>query len=149
MESDLIDDVGIHRGYDTANYLEKGYRVVAIDADLRMILSCSDKFSEEIRSGRLTLVHAGISDRTGVLPFYSSEHDDWNSFDPSIATRNGTPADVIEVQCVSFRKILETHGIPYYLTVVLDPRLARSSSSWSSASGIAPVDPVSTASFEG
>ena len=35
--------------------------------------------------------------------------------------------------------------------VVVDPRLTRSSSSWSSASGIAPVDPeaASSASFEG
>jgi hypothetical protein len=36
-------------------------------------------------------------------------------------------------------------------SVVVDPRLTRSSSSWSSASGIAPVDPAaaSAASFEG
>src|SRR6185295_763202 len=37
----------------------------------------------------------------------------------------------------------------HHFVSVLDPRLARSSSSWSSASGSAPVDPESSASFEG
>lgn len=120
MQSDLIYDVGIHRGYDTAHYLEKGYRVVAIDADPRMIRHCSGLFSKEIASGRLVLLHAGISDKAGVLPFYCSEHDDWNSLDPSMATRNGTAADVIEIECVPFRQILEAHGTPYYLKVDIE-----------------------------
>lgn len=40
-------------------------------------------------------------------------------------------------------------GSPHHGVSEPDPRLARSSSSWSRTSGIAPVDPVSTASFEG
>ena len=90
MQPDLIYDVVLHRGYDTAHYLSKGYLVVAIYADPRMILHCRQQFTAEIAAGRLTIIQAGISDQPGPLPFYSSEHDDWNSFDPSIAKRNGT-----------------------------------------------------------
>jgi len=38
--------------------------------------------------------------------------------------------------------------LPHFVSA-LDPTLARSASSWSSASGVAPVDPESSASFEG
>ena len=31
--ADLIYDVGMHRGEDTAFYLRKGFRVVAVEAD--------------------------------------------------------------------------------------------------------------------
>lgn len=120
MQSDLIYDVGLHRGYDTAHYLSKGYRVVAIDADPRMILHCSRQFAGEIASGRLTILQVGISDKPGRLPFYSSEHDDWNSFDSRIATRNGTAAQVMTVECVRFGTVLETHGVPYYLKVDIE-----------------------------
>jgi FkbM family methyltransferase len=120
MESDLIYDVGIHRGFDTAHYLDLGYRVVAIDADPRMIRHCTERFAPEIASGRLRLLNAGISDRPGILPFYCSEHDDWNSFDASIATRNGTSAEVIQVECVLFGQIIKTHGIPYYLKIDIE-----------------------------
>ena len=120
MESDLIYDVGIHQGYDAAHYLERGYRVVGIDADPRMISHCTERFAKEVASGKLKLLPVGIADRAGVLPFYCSEHDDWNSLDPSLATRNGTPAKVIEVECVSFRQILEAHGVPYYLKVDIE-----------------------------
>jgi hypothetical protein len=51
------------------------------------------------------------------------------------------------------RKAILMDWLRHFVSVldsgVLDPRLARSSSSWSSASGIAPVDPESSASFEG
>lgn len=120
MEPSLIYDVGVHRGFDTENYLARGYRVVAIDADPRMIRHCEERFSKELASGRLTLLHVGISDRAGILPFFSSEHDDWNSFDPSIARRNGTPACVIDVACVPFGQILSTYGIPYYLKIDIE-----------------------------
>ena len=36
-EQDLIYDVGMHNGDDTAYYLHKGFRVIAIDANPAMV----------------------------------------------------------------------------------------------------------------
>jgi FkbM family methyltransferase len=120
MERNLIYDVGIHRGFDSTHYLALGYRVIAIDADPRMIRHCSERFASEIESGMLTLLNVGIAEQPGVLPFYSSEHDDWNSFDPSIAGRNGTPFEVLNVECVPFSQILCAYGVPYYLKIDIE-----------------------------
>jgi len=37
MVPDLIYDIGLHDGDDTAYYLHKGYRVIAVDADPTMV----------------------------------------------------------------------------------------------------------------
>jgi FkbM family methyltransferase len=122
-QSDLIYDVGSHKGEDTGNYLRQGYRVIAIDADPRMIAHCRRRFQTELAAGRLTLLNIGIEQAEGVLPFWvNTDKDDWSSFDHEKATRNGTNAYEIAVRCVPFETVLHDHGIPYYLKIDIEGR---------------------------
>ena len=120
---DLIYDVGVHIGDDTENYLRQGYRVVAIDADPRMISQCQKKFAPEVAAGRLTLLHIGIEEKEGNSSFWvNTEKDDWSSFDRALGTRNGTTANEIQVPCVRFESILRQYGVPYYMKIDIEGR---------------------------
>jgi hypothetical protein len=68
--SDLIYDVGLHYGDDTAYYLHKGYRVVAVDADPMMVEGCNRRFADEIRCGKLMILNLGIASTRGNLRFW-------------------------------------------------------------------------------
>jgi hypothetical protein len=53
VECDLIYDVGIHDGNDTAYYLAEGYRVLAIDANPAHIERATKRFEHELNDERL------------------------------------------------------------------------------------------------
>ena len=80
MITDLVYDVGMNNGDDTAHYLHKGYRVVAIEADPTLIDAARERFADAIRSGRLQLVNAGVGPRDEVADFWiCDEKREWNS----------------------------------------------------------------------
>jgi FkbM family methyltransferase len=134
LQEDLIYDVGFHNGDDTAYYLHRGFRVVAIEANPTLVAHGSDRFKAEIAAGRLTLLNIGIAQTEGAFSFWVNEDNDtWSSFDHDIAGRKGTRIREVKVQGVPFSQILGKHGVPYYLKVDIEgsdtlcvPALARS-----------------------
>jgi 16S rRNA A1518/A1519 N6-dimethyltransferase RsmA/KsgA/DIM1 with predicted DNA glycosylase/AP lyase activity len=44
VHQDLIYDVGMNNGDDTAYYLRRGFRVVAIEADTRLVRCAAERF---------------------------------------------------------------------------------------------------------
>jgi len=67
----LVFDIGLNRGDDTNAYLEMGYHVVAVEANPYYAQQALQKFSEEIRQGRLQVLNQGLSDRVnGTVDFY-------------------------------------------------------------------------------
>jgi FkbM family methyltransferase len=121
MTADLIYDVGMNNGDDTAYYLHKGFRVVAVEADPVLVEAARERFAEPIRQGRLQLVNCAVGPREEVADFWICEdHSEWNSFDRRIASREGRPHHAIPVQCRRFRSLLEEYGLPYYLKVDIE-----------------------------
>lgn len=120
MIADLIYDVGLHNGDDTAYYLGRGFRVVAIDANRVMIERARERFSEAIDAGRLTLVNAAIFPVAGEVEFYVSDHDDWSSVSRANATRRGASASAVKVPACTFESVLREHGSPYYLKIDIE-----------------------------
>lgn len=121
MIDDLIYDVGMNNGDDTAYYLHRGYRVVAIDADPQACDKARLRFQDEVSRGRLTILNVGIAAEPGNLDFWICEpHPEWNSFDRGIASRDGSPHHCIQVPCRTLDSILSDHGIPYYLKVDIE-----------------------------
>ena len=121
MQPDLIYDVGMNNGDDTAYYLFKGYRVVAVDADPTLIDAARSRFAAEIAAGRLTLLNVGIGPDEGIAKFYICEgKSEWNSFDVAIASRLGPNYHAIDVPCRRFRNILGQHGVPLYLKIDIE-----------------------------
>jgi hypothetical protein len=66
--SDLIFDVGMHKGQDTAFYLAKGFRVVAIEANLSLVRWARFRFRREIKRGQLKILNIGVGEKEGVFP---------------------------------------------------------------------------------
>lgn len=121
MDGDLIYDVGMNNGDDTAYYLSKGYRVVAIDADPYLIELGRNRFKNEIECGRVTLLNVAIAPEEGTAKLWvSPTMRIWNSLDRETATRQGREAYEIEVPARKFRGILEEFGTPYYLKIDIE-----------------------------
>ena len=120
-ESRLIVDVGMSTGEDTEFYLAKGFRVVAIEANPDLVKTVGERLREPVADGRLTIVHAAVSDAPGELEFHISQDAGWSSVDASragsalnIATRSiRVPADRLD-------RILTGHGTPYYIKVDIE-----------------------------
>ena len=121
MNENLVFDIGMHKGEDTRYYLSQGYRVLAIEANPVLADAGKEKFKKQIDAGRLTILNIGVANSEGILPFYKNLRlSEWSSFDKSIGTRNGTPYEVIDVQCTTTKKLFETYGVPYYMKVDIE-----------------------------
>ncbi len=73
MQSDLIYDVGVNDGSDTAYYLSRGYRVVGIECSPVMIENLRERFEQEIADGRLVLLNVGVASHNGEMEFWVSD----------------------------------------------------------------------------
>jgi FkbM family methyltransferase len=121
MNPKLIYDVGMHNGDDTAYYLHRGFQVVAVEADPDLAAAGGERFATAVDSGRLTIVNAAIAEQRGEADFWICDQlRVWNSFDKSIASRNGLPCHSIKVVTLPLRDLLAKHGVPYYLKLDIE-----------------------------
>jgi FkbM family methyltransferase len=124
VHADLIYDVGMHRGRDTAFYLAKGFRVVAVEANPDLVREARKCFEAEIESGQLAIVHAAVAERDGATTFWVNEDkDDWGTASPEFVRRNesfGTRHRAIEVPGLALESIVAEWGIPYYAKIDLE-----------------------------
>lgn len=117
MIPDLIFDVGMHDGSDSAFYLSKGFRVVAIEANPHLCEAARQRFSAAIQAGRMHIVSEGVADTCGVLKFgINKSKDDWSSFVPGFAER-GSELEYVDVQVRPLDHYIETYGVPYYCKI--------------------------------
>jgi len=121
VQPDLIYDVGMNDGKDTAYYLWKGYRVVAVEADPALVDRARERFKNEIAAGRLTLLNIAVGAVDSTATFWVCERNsEWNSFDKTVATSQGCSAHGIEVPVREFGGVLREHGMPFYLKVDIE-----------------------------
>jgi FkbM family methyltransferase len=129
-QSDLIFDVGLHRGEDTDFYLRKGFRVVAFEADPDHVSFCRERFKESIQQGRLTIVEGAIVDPATLgqgpkrVSFYKNEGVSvWGTVRADWVARNekfGASSRLIEVEAIDFAANLKEHGVPHYLKIDIE-----------------------------
>ncbi len=120
---DLIYDVGLHRGEDTAYYLAKGYRVVAIEANPELVAECREKFAAPIASGKLTIIEGAIADTPDdEAPFYIDQLSLWGSVDPRWVAKKHVVAvqREISVPVVDLAACMLEHGVPHYLKIDIE-----------------------------
>src|SRR5581483_7038490 len=116
FHNDLIYDVGLQNGGDTAYYLHQGYRVVAVEADPSVADAGRARFANEIAAGRLTLLNVGIAETAGSSTFWICDRKpEWSSFHRRIASRHGAAHHAIEIPTRPFADILAEYGVPVYL----------------------------------
>ena len=121
MIDDLVYDVGMNNGDDTAYYLHRGFRVVAVEADPALVRRARERFRREIESGRLILLDVAVAEEDGELPFWVCEtRSEWSSVHRAIAARDGRPHHEVRVTGRTFSSILEEFGVPHYLKIDIE-----------------------------
>lgn len=124
FKPNLVFDVGMHTGEDTARFLADGFDVVAVEANPALVESAREQFEEAIRAQRLTIVNAAIAEQRGVASFGIADQTIWSSLDPRMIARNENLADssyrYVDVQTLSFAEVLADHGVPFYLKVDIE-----------------------------
>ncbi|MDQ3132076.1 MAG: oligosaccharide flippase family protein [Acidobacteriota bacterium] len=123
--SNLIYDVGMHRGQDTDFYLKKGFQVIGFEANPENARFCRERFAAAVETGDLIIVEGAITDFSTLaenretVKFYRNEdHSLWGSTCGDWAYRNevmGTSNEIIEVAAIDFVKCVEKYGVPFYL----------------------------------
>lgn len=121
MKRDLIYDVGMNNGDDTAYYLARGFRVVAVEAHPGLAAAGSQRFAGEIARGQLTILNVAVSESDTPLDFWVCDsYPEWSSFDRAIASRDGARHHLIQVSGQQFGRVLQQFGVPYYLKVDIE-----------------------------
>ena len=110
----LIFDLGLFDGSDTAFYLRKGFRVVAVEAQPDLCLGARKRFAREISDGQLVVIERAIWMTDGDrVPFYI--RSGWSSVIRASAERDGGSSEQIEVLTTTMDRLFEEFGVPYYL----------------------------------
>lgn len=121
VEPDLIFDVGVCNGDDSAYYLHKGYRVVGVEANPLLLPALRERFEHDIAGGRYELVGMGIAEGADGADFWvCDDHPEWSSFDRSIAGRSGCRHHALEIPTCRFGTLLERYGTPHYCKIDIE-----------------------------
>ena len=120
MDRDLVFDIGLHNGADAAYYLDLGYLVVGVEANLLLAAHCALRFENEIRQGRLKVINAGVLKEPGEFSFYRNLcNDGWSSFLPEKGKKRGEWEE-LKIPCVTTRQLIEEHGKPFFMKVDIE-----------------------------
>lgn len=111
MEVDLVYDIGMHRGEDSAYYLALGYRVVGVEADPQLAAHCRERFRGE---GRMTVVQGAVANGEPFVTLYRNELSEWNT------TGHGRGGEPIRVPGIQPADLFARFGVPHYLKVDIE-----------------------------
>jgi FkbM family methyltransferase len=110
----------MNNGDDTAYYLFRGYRVVAVEANPALCEAAERRFRAEIDDGRLMIENVGVAECEGELEFWVSTQSEWSSFMKENATKGGARAVARTVPTTTFTQLLNRHGVPKVLKVDIE-----------------------------
>jgi len=114
-DKELIYDVGANDGADTAYYLRRGYRVIAIEADPSLAKKLRERRSMEIAAGRLMVLNIAVTEKDREqVTFYLSRDDSKSSLIKEMSERDGVNIDSVEVTGRSLGSLFDEFGVPFY-----------------------------------
>jgi FkbM family methyltransferase len=123
VHPDLVYDVGMHKGEDTAYYLAKGYRVVAVEANPDLVAANERRFSAEIAQGQLVIRAGAIAD-TGAesIRFFKHPNSVWGTTESDWAARNEVLGESVEIEVpvLNFEEQLLLTGMPAFLKIDIE-----------------------------
>ena len=123
IDPNLVFDIGLNNGDDTAYYLHLGYRVIGVEANPLLVAACKGRFENEIRQGRVTIINAGLLKEPGEFIFYRNLLDDgWSSFQPEKGKKGGEWEE-LRIPCITTDQIIAEHGRPFFMKVDIEARI--------------------------
>jgi FkbM family methyltransferase len=120
----------MHKGEDTDYYLQKGFRVVAFEANPELAKLCRTRFANAIDQKDLIIIEGAIVEQNPqagaqkTVKFYRNrEKSIWGTVNSDWADRNEilrTDSEIIEIEVVDFKECLREFGIPYYMKIDIE-----------------------------
>lgn len=116
---DVIYDVGANNGDDTAYYLLKGYRVVAVEADPKLADALRTRFAREIDDGRAFILNCAVGAEDGEVTFYVNQN---HSILSSLILPDTSP-DPWKSHRIASRKLsslVSEYGAPHFIKIDIE-----------------------------
>ena len=116
-EKRMVFDLGMHNGDDTSFYLERGFKVIAVEANPELCEECNLRFDRQISSGDLVIVNKAIWKSSGqIIDFYiCSLNREWSTIfrNPDLPGEN--PYRKITVETTTLDTLTSLFGVPHYI----------------------------------
>lgn len=119
-----VYDLGMCYAKDAAFYLEKGFRVIAVEANPAAVAQARDRFSDYVQSGALTIVNKAIADEPVTIPFFVCDEKIWLSTasEKLVAQweRSGEVFRRIDVSSMQLQELFASHPAPHYVKIDIE-----------------------------
>lgn len=118
VNQNLIYDIGVNSGEDTRFYLDKGFKVIGVEASPVIVEQLKIDFAKELASGQFILEECGLWYERCQITFYRNlDNDHWSSFEEAYGCRNGTAFEEILIDCITTKELVEKYGMPRFMKV--------------------------------
>jgi FkbM family methyltransferase len=113
----LVLDLGMHVGDDTAYYLARGCRVVALEANPRLCVSAEKRFSHDVAAGSLAILNAALcTSSIESIDFHICDvNPEWSSLEKWRIDQIGGTMETVKVPGLVLDKLLTDYGVPHYI----------------------------------
>jgi FkbM family methyltransferase len=117
LDRNLIFDLGMHLALDTKFYLQKGFRVIAVEAAPWMVENAKKCLTQYLDTRQLVIVDRAFWSVDGTeIPFYvNPAKPDWSSAFKWWAEKGAHEVREIEVETTTLLCLFEEYGVPYYI----------------------------------
>ena len=111
-----IFDLGMHNGDDSSYYLERGFKVIAVEANVELCDECNIRFKREISRGDLVIINKAIWERNDqTIEFYiSSLNSEWSTIHRNPHMLGENPRK-ITVGTITLDALISQFGVPHYI----------------------------------
>jgi FkbM family methyltransferase len=118
----LVIDIGVSEGNDSAYYLAKGFRVIAVEADSRSCARLRQRFASEIASGALQLLPFAAADTFGQpVNFYVHQvHQGISALAKQELPYLINDYTEEQVLTIDWKTLVAQQGVPRYLKIDIE-----------------------------
>jgi FkbM family methyltransferase len=118
---ELVFDIGMHVGDDTAYYLKRGYDVVAVEAHPALVREARHRLADALAAGRLTVLEAAVvREARDEADFHVSRQAAKSSLARQSAEGGGYEAASIKVPTITLPALMRDFGIPVYCKIDIE-----------------------------
>jgi FkbM family methyltransferase len=119
---DLIFDLGMSEGNDTAFYLAKKFRVIGVEPDVAMFAQLSERFADDIAAQNLKIYNCAASEHAGEITEFFHHHQ-YQGISSLCNTRTEFAEGsytAYKVLTIDWHSLTAKHGVPYYAKIDIE-----------------------------
>lgn len=115
----LVFDLGMSQGNDTAFYLAKGFCVAGVEADVKLFYKLLERFDSAISAGALTIYDRAASETAGQIVefFHRDRHQGLSNLSCQRTEFSARALTAYHVLTTDWRELVARHGVPHYLKI--------------------------------